>query len=251
MKRAGTAWIIGASSGIGRELARKLAGRGWQVVVSARNADALAALRDEHAGAIIDVAFDVLDATALTTALDAVATRAGNVDLLICAAAFWRMGGLDDTTPEDFSRTLETNVVAPFRIIGATLAAGLLSPGATVAVISSVAGFNGLPNAVAYGSSKAALTHMAESLRFDLAARGYRMSVVHPGFVATPMTANNPFPMPFIMPADAAARRILAGIERGRFEIAFPRRLVWILKLIRALPYALGFPLLKHLTGSS
>ena len=134
MKRAGTAWIIGASSGIGRELARELAGRGWQVVVSARNADALAALRDEHAGAIIDVAFDVLDATALTTALDAVASRAGCVDLLICAAAFWRMGGLGDTTPEDFSRTLETNVVAPFRIIGATLARGLLSPRACASI---------------------------------------------------------------------------------------------------------------------
>ena len=250
MKHARTAWIIGASSGIGRELARELAVRGWQVIVSARNAEALASLRKEHPDALLDIPFDGLDADALTAALDDVAGRAGPVDLLICSAAFWRMGGLADTSPEDFTRTLTTNVVAPFTIIKRTLERGLLSAGARVAVLSSVAGFNGLPNAVAYGSSKAALTHMAESLRFDLAALGYHLSVVHPGFVATPMTADNPFPMPFIMPADAAARRILTGIERGRFEIAFPRRLVWSLKLIRMLPYAIAFPLLKRLTGS-
>lgn len=250
MTHARTAWIIGASSGIGRELARELAGRGWRVIVSARNADALASLRNEHGDAMIDIPFDVLDAGALTSALDDIAGRTGPVDLLICSAAFWRMGGLADTSPEDFTRTLATNVVAPFTLIQQTLERELLRPGATVAVLSSVAGFNGLPNAVAYGSSKAALTHMAESLRFDLAALGFSMCVVHPGFVATPMTADNPFPMPFIMPADAAARRILAGIERGRFEIAFPRRLVWVLKLIRALPYGLAFPLLKRLTGS-
>ncbi len=250
MTHARTAWIIGASSGIGRELARELAADGWQVIVSARNAEALASLRKEHPDALLDIPFDVLDADALTTSLDDVASRTGPVDLLICSAAFWRMGGLADTPPEEFTRTLTTNVVAPFAIIKGTLERGLLRAGARIAVLSSVAGFNGLPNAVAYGSSKAALTHMAESLRFDLTALGYHLSVVHPGFVATPMTADNPFPMPFIMPADAAARRILRGIERGRFEIAFPRRLVWSLKLIRMLPYAIAFPLLKRLTGS-
>ncbi|MGR9091903.1 MAG: SDR family NAD(P)-dependent oxidoreductase [Gammaproteobacteria bacterium] len=250
MSEMRTAWVIGASSGIGRELARALAGRGWQVVISARRAEALAALRQEHPAALIDIAFDVLDPAALATALGDVGRRAGKLDLLICSAAFWRMGGLADTEPEDFTRTLQTNVVAPFTIIKRTIEHELLSPGATIAVLSSVAGFNGLPNAVSYGSSKAALTHMAESLRFDLAALGYRMTVVHPGFVDTPMTAANPFPMPFIMPAAEAARRILAGLERGRFEIAFPRRLAWVLKLLRALPYALSYPLLKRLTGS-
>lgn len=249
MNEQRTAWVIGASSGIGRELARALAGQGWQVVISARSADALAALRQEYPDALLDVAFDVLDPAALASALDDVASRAGNIDLLICSAAFWRMGGLADTEPEDFTRTLQTNVVAPFTIIKRTIEHQLLNPGATVAVLSSVAGFNGLPNAVSYGSSKAALTHMAESLRFDLAALGYRMTVVHPGFVETPMTAGNPFPMPFIMPATEAARRILAGLEKGRFEIVFPRRLAWILKLIRALPYALSYPLLKRLTA--
>ena len=250
MSRKRTAWVVGASSGIGRELARALAGRDWQVVISARSADALAELRSEHPDALIDIAFDVLDQAALASALDDIARRAGTVDLLICSAAFWRMGGLTDTEPDDFTRTLKTNVVAPFTIIKRTIERGLLSAGATVAVLSSVAGFNGLPNAVSYGSSKAALTHMAESLRFDLAALGYRMAVVHPGFVATPMTAGNPFPMPFIMPAAEAAQRILNGLERGCFEIVFPRRLAWLLKLIRALPYALSYPLLKRLTAS-
>lgn len=250
MKRARTAWIIGASSGIGCELARELAARGWQVIVSARKAEALASLRRENPDKLLDIPFDVLDADALTATLDDIAGRTGPVDLLICSAAFWRMGGLADTSPEDFTRTLATNVVAPFTIVKRTLERGILRAGGRVAVLSSVAGFNGLPNAVAYGSSKAALSHMAESLRFDLAALGYHISVVHPGFVATPMTADNPFPMPFIMPADAAARRILAGLERGRFEIAFPRRLVWGLKLIRMLPCALAFPLLQRLTRS-
>lgn len=250
MKETRTAWIVGASSGIGRELARALAGRGWQVVISARGTAALAALRNEHRAALIDIGFDVLDHAALVAALGDIARRAGKIDLLICSAAFWRMGGLADTEPEDFMRTLQTNVVAPFTIIKRTIEHDLLKPGANVVLLSSVAGFNGLPNAVSYGSSKAALTHMAESLRFDLAARGYRMTVVHPGFVDTPMTAANPFPMPLIMPATEAAQRILAGLERGGFEIVFPRRLAWALKLIRLLPYRLGFLLLKRLTGA-
>lgn len=251
MKPPRTAWIVGASSGIGRELARQLAAGGWRVIVSARDAAALASLRGEYPGQLIDIPFDVLDTPALGTALDDIANRTGALDLLILSAAFWRMGGLADTSPDDFTRTLATNVVAPFTIIKHTLERELLRPGATVTVLSSVAGFNGLPNAVAYGSSKAALSHMAESLRFDLDRLGYRLSVVHPGFVATPMTADNPFPMPFMLSAPAAARRILDGIERGRSEIAFPRRLAWPLKLCRALPRALAFAVLKRLTGST
>jgi short-subunit dehydrogenase len=110
-----------------------------------------------------------------------------------------------------------------------------------IAIISSVAGYRGLPKAAAYGSTKAALINLAESLHPELAAKGVTLSIVNPGFIDTPMTEVNDFPMPFLMPVDAAAQRLLAGLERKSYEITFPRRFTWIMKLLRLLPNAVFF----------
>jgi short-subunit dehydrogenase len=117
-----------------------------------------------------------------------------------------------------------------------------------IAIVSSVAGYRGLPRAIAYSATKAALIAMAESLKFDLDQTGVMINVINPGFVKTPLTDRNDFPMPFLMPVEAAAKRIADGLARGRFEIAFPRRFAAILKLMRILPYALYFPLVGRTT---
>jgi short-subunit dehydrogenase len=115
-----------------------------------------------------------------------------------------------------------------------------------VAWIASVAGYRGLPKAAAYGPTKAALINLAESLKPELEADGVQVSVINPGFVRTPLTAQNDFPMPFLMEADEAARRSIAGLAAGRFEIAYPRRFVALLKFARLLPYRLYFALIRR-----
>jgi short-subunit dehydrogenase len=118
-----------------------------------------------------------------------------------------------------------------------------------IAINASVAGYVGLPNAPAYGASKAALINMAESLKFALDRLGITLQVVNPGFVRTPLTDRNPFPMPFLMELDDAVRRTCDGFERGGFEIVFPRRLALLLKLARLMPYRLYFPAVARATG--
>jgi len=112
-----------------------------------------------------------------------------------------------------------------------------------------VAGYRGLPKALGYGPSKAALTHLAEVLYLDLHPRGLGVSVVQPGFVATPLTAGNDFHMPALITPEVAAAEILGGWARGEFEIHFPKRFTRWLKLMRLLPYSLFFRLVRRSTG--
>jgi len=112
-----------------------------------------------------------------------------------------------------------------------------------------VAGYRGLPSSAAYGASKAALINMCEALKFDLDRTGVRIQLIDPGFVRTPLTDRNPFPMPFLMEPEEAAERMVRGLASPRFEITFPKRFTWQLKLLRILPYALYFPLVRRITG--
>ena len=118
-----------------------------------------------------------------------------------------------------------------------------------LAVVSSVAGYRGLPASLSYGATKAALINLCEGLWFDFRRLGLKVQVVNPGFVRTPLTDKNTFPMPFLIDADDAARRIAAGLKSTRFEIAFPRRFVCLLKVLRVLPYGVYFPLVGRRTG--
>ncbi|MFJ5370812.1 SDR family NAD(P)-dependent oxidoreductase, partial [Bosea sp. CER48] len=118
-----------------------------------------------------------------------------------------------------------------------------------VAVNASLVGYRGLPGAAAYGAAKAGAIYFCESLRFDCAAAGIRLQLVNPGFVETPMTEGRRFPMPFLLPVEEGARRIVDGFERGGFEITFPRRLAWILKAARMLPYPVYFALMSRFAG--
>ena len=240
-------WVIGASSGIGAALATALLQRGALVAVSARRAEALRAVAAGHGEARV-LAFDFNDDAAFARAADDLFKAWGGIDLVVfCAGAYapMRAWQLD---ANDIDRLLAINLRAPMAA-AARLIPQLLKQGSgALAFVSSVAGYRGLPKAAAYGPTKAALINFAETLYLDLAPRGLSVYLINPGFVATPMTAANDFEMPALISPQQAAEEIIAGFGRGSFEIHFPRRFTYWLKLLRLLPYSLYFALIRRFT---
>jgi short-subunit dehydrogenase len=235
-----TAWITGASSGIGRALAVALAQRGVTVAASARSADKLAELAHAHRG-VAPLPVDVLDAAAMAEAVRSITGTLGAIDLAILNAGVWEAMSVRDFSAAKAARSMAVNYQGIVNGIEALLPAMLERGTGHIAVTASIAGYRGLRRAAAYGPSKAAVINLAECLRNDLVARGIAVSLINPGFVETPMTAGNKFSMPFIVPVEAAARRIIGGLERRRFEIAFPWQLAAMMKLGRQMPNAMYF----------
>lgn len=245
-----TLWLIGASTGIGRETALQLARAGVTVVASARSAGKLASLAEEAPpGRIVPLACDAADPESLKAAYAAAKAVAGPIEALLFAAATWTPETEQAVALAPVRHVFEVNFFGCLAAIEAVTPDMMVAGRGRIAVISSVAGFRGLPRALAYGSSKAAMTHMAETLRLQLRRHGIIVQVVHPGFVRTPLTDKNDFPMPFLMEPDQAAARIVAGLQSDRFEITFPRRFTMLLKLLRCLPYAWYFPAVRRATG--
>ncbi len=241
----GLAWITGASSGIGRALALDLAARGWAVAASARSEAALTELAALHP-AIQPLPLDVTDLNAVRAA---VATLPGLPGLTILNAGTHQPMQAADFSAETAARLMAVNYQGVVNGLDALLP-GLRDLGSgTVAVVASVAGYVGLPTAAAYGPTKAALINLCESLAPELARDGVRLKLVNPGFVKTPLTDRNPFPMPWLMDADDAARRILRGLDKTGLEVAFPLPMAAMLKLFRLLPYGLSLPLIRRGTG--
>lgn len=237
-----TAWITGASTGIGREISLQLAAAGVKVAASARSPEKLAALGPN----ILAIPLDVTDAAACRAAAAEVESRLGPIDLAVLGAGTYTPVALDDLDPARFAHMMDTNYMGVVNCVAA-LAPGMMARGAGhLSWIASVAGYVGLPKAAAYGPTKAALINLAESLAPEMSVKGVSVSVINPGFVETPLTAQNDFPMPFLMKADDAARRTIQGLAAGRFEVAYPRRFVAILKALRLLPYPLFFRLIRR-----
>ncbi len=247
----GLAWITGASSGIGRQLALELVRRGWTVVATARRETELAVLSEEAPpGRIVPAPADVTDAAAVAAAANGAESRTGRpIALAVLNAGTYVHDSADRFDLAAFVRQFEVNVIGTANALNAVMPAMIKRRLGQIAIVSSVAGYRGLPRAIAYSATKAALIAMSESLKFDLDRSGVMINLVNPGFVKTPLTDRNDFPMPFLMPVERAAERIADGLSRGRFEIAFPRRFVAILKLMRVLPYGLYFPLVGRATG--
>lgn len=246
----GIAWITGGGSGIGRELALALARRGWQVAISGRRADALAetaALLGAAPGRIVAYPADVTDAAGLATGVADIERALGPLDLVVANAAAWSAFSLKRFDLAAQQQQVAVNLGGILNTLAAVLPGFLARGRGKLAVVASVAGYFGMPKAGAYGATKAAAIHLAESLRYELAPHGVVVQVVCPGFIETPMTAVNRFPMPGLMSAPAAAERIVAGLAGDHFEIAFPRRLVWPMKLLQLLPGGLRRALLGRL----
>lgn len=241
----GVVWITGASAGIGRALALRFARAGFRVAASARNVEALEELAARSDGSIEAVPVDVTDAAAVQAA----AARLAPIVLAVFNAGTHEPMGAADFSAARLRRLFEVNLFGVAHGLEAALPDMLARRAGKLAVVASVAGYGGLPTAVAYGATKAALINMAEALRLELHGTGVSVALVCPGFVDTPLTARNDFPMPFLMSAEAAAERIFQGLLADAFEIAFPRRFVWLLKAINLLPYPLYFPLVRRATG--
>lgn len=219
-----------------------LAARGVLVAASARSADKLQALGH----GIRAYPVDVTDAALMAETASRIEAELGPIELAIFGAGTYQPMTAGGFTPDAVRHTIETNLMGVVHGMAAVLPSMRGRRSGQLACIASVAGYRGLPKAAAYGASKAALINMAESLRPELELEGVRISVINPGFVETPMTAQNDFPMPFLMQPEAAASRILSGLEKGPFEIAFPRRFVALLKFARILPYGLYFRLVRR-----
>ena len=245
------AWLVGASSGIGRATAAALHARGAHVVVSARNAAALQEFTAQHPGSQ-SVVLDTTDRAAVQTAAAQLLAQ-GPLDLVCyCAGTYQPLRA----TAFDLDVMLhhqQVNVNGALHVLGAVLPA-LLQAAQTgrpghISLVASVAGFRALPQGLAYGPTKAALIHLAEALYLDLHDQGIGVSVVNPGFVETPLTATNEFKMPALISPEDAARAMLRGWESGTFDIHYPKRFTRVLKLLRLLPYGLYFPAVRRLTG--
>lgn len=256
-------WLIGASTGIGLALAKSLHARGAQVIVSARNQEALHQFAVQHLGSQA-LALDVTDREAVAHAAEHLHAEAP-LDMVCYCAGYYKPMRADEIDLDELLRHQQVNFTGALHVVSAVVPDMLRTArqggkgsedregreGHTphLSLISSVAGLRGLPQSLAYGPTKAALINLAETLFLDLRSQGVAVSVVNPGFVDTPLTAQNDFRMPALLTPEQAADAMIKGWQRGVFEMHFPRRFTGWLQLLRLLPYRWYFPLIHRMTG--
>lgn len=245
--RGKTVWLVGASSGIGRATAHALHVQGAKVFVSARNQQALDQFATEHPGAVA-LALDAGDAASVQAAAKAVLT-AGPLDLVLYCAGFYKEMRATEFDLQDMLQHQQINYVGALYVLDAVLPHFVARKAGHISLVSSVAGYRGLPKSLAYGPTKAALINLAETLYVDLQDSHVGVSLICPGFVETPLTAQNQFTMPGLITPEKAAEAILHGWRHGQFEIHFPKRFTLWMKALSLLPDALYFPVIRKFTG--
>ena len=244
------AWITGASSGIGAAFARRLAARGsWRVMLSARNEERLRELAAEAPEMLHPQPLDVTDGDAVAAAVASMEQAHGPLDMAFLNAGDYQPMAAAEFDAALFRKLVEVNYLGVVNALDALLPRMLERGRGQVLIMASAAGYRGLPTAAPYGATKAALINLAETLYAELAPRGVRVRVVNPGFVKTPLTDRNDFRMPAIITPEEAARVIERELPERHFEITFPKRFTYVMKLMRCLPYALWFPLVRRATG--
>jgi NAD(P)-dependent dehydrogenase (short-subunit alcohol dehydrogenase family) len=250
--KAQVVWLVGASTGIGRSTAERLHALGAHVIVSARNTAALDDFVQRHPGSEA-IALDATDRDAMRAAVARIVEHHGRIDLAVYCAGHYRAMRATAFDLDDALRHQQVNYVGALHLLDAALpqliAQAQAGQPAHLSLVSSVAGYRGLPKSLAYGPTKAALINLGETLYLDLHPLGVGVSVINPGFVDTPLTAQNEFRMPALISSDEAALRIVEGWEKGAFEIHFPRRFTQALKALGVLSDGLYFAAIRRATG--
>ena len=234
-----TVWIVGASSGIGRATASRLHGLGARVIVSGRKAPALDSFVQQHPGSQALV-LDATDRPAVQVAASQLLAE-GPLDCVMYCAGHYTAMRADALDLDDMLRHVSVNYLGALHLLDAVLPAMLARGSGHISLIGSVAGYRGLSESLAYGPTKAALINLAETLYLDLHPKGIGVSLINPGFVQTPLTADNNFTMPALLTPAEAAKAIVQGWARGHFEIHFPMRFTLWMKALRLLPNRVYF----------
>lgn len=239
-------WITGASSGIGRALAMRMVREGYRVAASARREEELDKLKTEAAeagGEVIPVPLDTTKPDDVDAAIARIEREAGPIEIAAFCAGTYEPVLAHEFTAAKARPVFELNFMGTVNCLEVLMPRMIKRGRGRIAIVASLSGYFGLPTAAIYGGSKAALINMAEALQPDLAKYGVTMQIVNPGFVKTPLTDKNEFPMPFLMDVEDAAEAFCQGLHSDRFEITFPRRFSLILRVLQMLPYRLALKL--------
>jgi len=245
--RGRSVWLVGASTGIGRATASALHAQGARVFISARSTAALDSFVADHPGAVA-LPVDACDREAVHAAAHTILAQ-GPLDCVMYCAGYYRELRATEFNLDEMLRHEQVNYVGALHVLDAVLPHFLARRSGHISLVSSVAGYRGLPKSLAYGPTKAALINLGEALYLDLQGSGIGVSLVNPGFVETPLTAQNQFRMPALITPAQAAQEILAGWRRGRFEIHFPRRFTRWMKALQLLPHRMYFAMIQRFTG--
>jgi short-subunit dehydrogenase len=245
------AWVTGSSSGIGRSLVHRLVRDGYTVAVSARGTDALADLATAAPQHIRPFPLDVTDKAAVQAVMETIETSLGPIDLCVFAAGSYTRDYAAGFDSDRTRQMFDLNVMGTTQCLEAIMSRMIARKRGHIAVVASVSGYVGLPGAASYGATKAALNAMCEALYPELAAHGVKLTIVNPGFVDTPLTQKNDFPMPFLVSAEEAADSIADGLNTERFEIIFPWKMAIAVRLLHALPHKLRFAITRRMLRPS
>ena len=254
MKQAGIAnftgkriWIIGASSGIGEACAKSLISQNAQVALSSRRVERLNSIAQKaKVDQALVIPLDVTNDEQLAIAYEKIMSTWGEIDLLLFVSGIYTPLRADNFDIHIAEQTIDANLLGPMKAVALVLPKMLLGHKGNIAIVGSVAGYSGLPKALAYGPSKAAIINFCETLYYDLLPKGIGVHMISPGFVATEATAQNDFEMPALISAEEAATEILKGIQKGEFDIHFPKRFSRFLKFLRILPYPIYFWIVRR-----
>ena len=231
-------WITGASSGIGRAVAEKFAKEGWKVAISARRKEIL----DEMAKNpnIFSFPLDVTKEDQVNEVFSKIMENFKYLDICFFCSGTYNPKYEQKIDTKKIKSTMDTNFLGTVHCVKSVESFFKNKKSGQISIVSSVAGYRGLPNSSGYGPSKAALTNFAESIYFDFKKYNVKISVISPGFIKTPLTDKNEFKMPFLKSTEFAAEKIYEGLTNSKsFEIDFPKQLTLILKFLRILPYKL------------
>lgn len=240
-------WVIGASSGIGEACSKLLLAAGAKVALSSRRIERLTQLASAAPiNQTLVLPVDVSLAQQINSAYLKILENWGGLDVLLFVAGIYTPLRADQFEIGIAEQTIDANLLGPMRAVAIVLPEMLKKHQGHIAIVGSVAGYSGLPKALAYGPSKAGIINFCETLHYDLQPLGISVHLISPGFVATAATANNDFEMPALITAEQAAQDILNGMEKGEFDIHFPKRFSRFLKFLRILPYPLYFWIVRR-----